>query len=81
MPEATLTSRWQMVLPKPIREHLKLHPGDRLDFLIRENGEVVVRPVALEVRELEGLLYRPGRPAVSVEKMKRVVRERARRSV
>jgi antitoxin PrlF len=76
MPTSTLTSKGQMVIPKSIRDRLKLEPGDRLDFIIQEDGDVLIRPVSEDVCNLKGLLHRPGRPAVSVEKMNQVIRER-----
>ena len=76
MPTSTLTSKGQMVIPKTIRDRLKLEPGDRLDFIIREDGDILMRPISGDVRSLHGLLHRPGRPAVSVEKMNQVNRER-----
>jgi len=76
MPTSTLTSKGQMVIPKTIRDRLKLEPGDRLDFIIQEDGDVLIRPVSEDVQTLKGLLHRPGRRAVSVEKMNQVIRER-----
>jgi AbrB family looped-hinge helix DNA binding protein len=67
-----------MVIPKSVREHLGVQPGDQVDFIIEDNGEVVVRPAVLDVRQLKGLLARPGRKPVSVEQMKRSIRKRAR---
>ncbi|MBN1653729.1 MAG: type II toxin-antitoxin system PrlF family antitoxin [Deltaproteobacteria bacterium] len=78
MAEATLTSKWQMVIPKPVREHLGLHPGDRVDFLIREDGEVVVRSATADVRALKGLLRQSSRQPVSLEMMQKAVRRRAK---
>jgi AbrB family looped-hinge helix DNA binding protein len=79
MASATVTSKWQMVIPKPVREHLGLQPGDQLDFVIERDGRVVVRPAVLDVRELKGALARSGKRAVSVEQMNRAIRRRARR--
>ena len=31
-----------------------LNPGDKIDFVIREDGDVFVRPVILDIGELEG---------------------------
>ena len=76
MPTSTLTSKGQLVIPKTIRDRLKLEPGDRLDFIIQEDGDLLIRPVSGDVQSLKGLLHRPGRPAVSVEKMNQVIRER-----
>jgi len=76
MPTSTLTSKGQMVVPKTIRDRLKLKPGDRLDFIIQEDRDVIIRPVAEDVYSLKGLLHRSGRQTVSVEKMNQVIRER-----
>jgi len=79
MPIATLTTKGQLVIPKAIREYLHLHPGDRLDFVIRDDGDVVLRPAVTDVRDLKGLLHQPGRPPVSLRAMRRVIRTRAGR--
>ena len=79
MPAAKLTSKGQMVVPKSIRERLGLHPGDRLDFVVQDDGNVLIRPATENVDRLKGLLRRPGRPSVTVEEMKRVVRRRGGR--
>ena len=57
----TLTSKGQITLPREVREHLHLGKGDRLEFVIRGDGEVQVKPVAGSYRELLGMLRRPGR--------------------
>ena len=77
MSEAKLTSKGQLVIPKKIRDYMNLQPGDRLDFVVRDDGEVVIRPVVSEVRDLRGMLKKKGGKPVSVESMKRVVRKRA----
>ena len=79
MPTATLTSKGQLTLPKQIREQLKVRAGDAVDFVIGDDGEVRVRAGTLDVLALRGLLHRPGRRAISVEKMNAVIRKAARR--
>lgn len=70
MSVATLTSKGQLTLPKTIRELLHVGPGDKLDFVVDDNGDVLVRPIpSAQVTELKGLLYRADRPAVSLEEM------------
>ena len=69
MPEATLTTKGQVTIPKAVRDHLKLETGARLDFVIEHDGTVVVKPVTRHVRELAGLLHRPGRRPVFVREM------------
>lgn len=79
MATAKLTSKGQLVIPKPIREHLGLHPGDVLDFVVQDSGDVLIRPAIEDVRGLKGLLHRPGRRPVSVEDMNRAIRTRGGR--
>jgi AbrB family looped-hinge helix DNA binding protein len=77
MPTATLTSKGQLTLPKPIRDRLRLAAGDRVDFVIKDDGTVVLRPVTADVRDLKGLLQRKGLKPLSVEAMNAAIRRRA----
>lgn len=76
MPASLITSKGQTTIPKRIREHLHLQPGDRIDFVVEENGKVVLEPATLDVGDLEGILHRPGMKTVSVEDMKKAVAKR-----
>lgn len=76
MPVSTITSKGQTTIPKDIREHLKLCPGDKIDFIIENAGKVVIEPTTFDVGELEGILYRPHRRVVSVKEMKTAIKKR-----
>jgi antitoxin PrlF len=76
MPTATLTSKGQMVIPKSIREQLDLKSGDTIDFIIQENGDILLRPSAQKVQKLKGMLHRSGRKPVSIEDMNFVIKKR-----
>jgi len=76
MAVSTLTVKGQTTIPKKIRNHLKLRPGDRIDFVVQEDGEVVLKPATLDVRELAGILHRPRMKTVSVEGMTRAIKKR-----
>ena len=39
-----LTAKSQVTLPKPIRDHLKVAPGDAVQFRIAADGSVRVEP-------------------------------------
>ncbi len=80
MTESTITTKGQCVVPKKIRDYMRLHPGDKIDFVIREDGEVYVRPVILDLRELKGQLKKPGRKPVTLKEMAKAVRKRAGKS-
>ena len=69
MATATLTSKGQTTIPKQVRDHLKLSPGDKLDFVIESEGRVVIRAATLDVRELKGLLKRGDGKVLSIDEM------------
>ena len=69
MASSTLTTKGQFTLPKAIRDHLHVTAGDRLDFLMQDDGTVVVRPARSRLRELSGMLHRPGRRTVTLAEM------------
>ena len=54
MPTSTLTSKGQTVIPKAVRNHLGLQPGDKLDFVVQDNGDVLIRPAVHDVKRLNG---------------------------
>ena len=60
MPTATITSKGRITLPKSVRERLRVDPGDRVDFVVNEEGEVVLRPLRSDIRELRGMLKLSG---------------------
>lgn len=80
MPTATLTSKGQVTIPKAVRELLNVDAGDQIDFVVTERGDVVVRSVSVDIRELRGLLKRSRRRGVTVEEMNEAtLREHARK--
>ena len=56
-----VTTKGQITVPKPIREHLKLTTGDRIEFLIGVNGNVTIMPATADVRELKGMVTKPAK--------------------
>jgi antitoxin PrlF len=64
--ESALTSKGQATIPKAIREHLRLKPGDRVKFFVHPDGSVVILP-KLPVSTLRGILK--SRRRVSIEAM------------
>ena len=76
MPTATLTSKGQVTIPKSVRDFLHIDAGDQIDFVVTDAGDVLVRTVNVDVRELRGLLKRPRQRAVSVEQMNQSILRR-----
>ena len=79
MPEAKLTSKGQVTIPKEVRDALNLETGDRVQFFIREDGTVELRPRTVDLRDLYGLLERRGK-TVTVEEMNEAIRRAAVKS-
>ena len=73
--ESVITVKGQFTIPKAIREHLRLKPGDRVKFFVHPDGTVVLLP-KLPVSALRGMLTRPRRP-VTLQRMREAVAEGA----
>ncbi len=77
MASATITSKGQITIPKEIRDYLKLETGNKVDFVIGENGEVKVIPLKVPVEALSGVLHRSGMKAATLEEMETAIQQRA----
>jgi antitoxin PrlF len=64
--ESALTVKGQATIPKAIRDHLHLKPGDRVKFFIHPDGSVVILP-KVPVSRLRGIVKWGGRPATLEE--------------
>jgi antitoxin PrlF len=73
---ATLTSKGQVTIPKTIRDSLHLNTGDKIEIIVTEKREAIMRPVSKKVDEIFGKLHKPGRKAVSLETMDDAIRDR-----
>ena len=73
MLSSTVTTKGQVTIPKNIREILNIGKGDRVEFLVDENGSVTILPVTTDVTELKGLVARPAKH-VSLADMKNAIR-------
>ena len=76
--ESAITVKGQATIPKPIREHLGLQPGDRVKFFVHPDGSVVLLP-KVSASAVRGMLKsRKPRP-VTTEQMAAAVAESALR--
>ena len=64
---AKLTTKNQITIPKEVRDHLRLETGDRVDFVIEEDGKVQIKAVERPLEDLFGFLHRPGLSPPSLE--------------
>src|SRR5215831_13495938 len=65
--ESAITTKGQATIPKAIREHLRLKPGDRVKFFVHPDGSVVLLP-KLPASALRGLV-KPRRRPVTIDDM------------
>ena len=72
----TITSKGQVTLPKMIRKRLRLHAGDKLDFLVREDKHIEVIPLKESPVKLKGMLPKPKIP-ITIEQMNIAIAEGA----
>jgi antitoxin PrlF len=77
---ATLTSKGQVTIPKQVRDSLRLHTGDKVEFIITETREALLRPITKKVDDVFGRLHKPGRKPISIEKMNAGVRQKMQES-
>jgi bifunctional DNA-binding transcriptional regulator/antitoxin component of YhaV-PrlF toxin-antitoxin module len=63
-------------LPKAVRDHLKLETGQRVEFLIGDDGTVTVWPVTADVTSLKTILP-PPKHTLTLDEIDKVIRERA----
>jgi antitoxin PrlF len=69
MATATVTSKGQVTIPKEVRDALHLRAGHRLEFEVREDGNVLVRPRTLDAMRLRGIFKTKRRKPVTLEEM------------
>jgi antitoxin PrlF len=62
-----VTTKGQITVPKPVREHLHLAQGDRIEFLIGVDGKVTIMAASADVRKLKGMVAKPVKPVTIAE--------------
>jgi antitoxin PrlF len=67
MQESTVTIKGQTTLPRDVRTALGLTSGDKVRYVILDGEVRLVK--ARSVKELRGMLARPGQHAVTLEAM------------
>jgi AbrB family looped-hinge helix DNA binding protein len=72
---STLTAKGQTTVPREIREHLGLKPGDTIDYEIAADGTVRLSVRKPSFADCAGMLARPGQRAVSIEEMDDAIAE------
>lgn len=58
--ESSVTARGQVTIPKAVRDHLRLRPGDRLKFFLHPDGNIALLPT-LPASAVRGIVKKRGR--------------------
>lgn len=66
--ESAITVKGQATIPKAIREHLGLKPGDRVKFFVHPDGTVVMLP-KISASQLRGMAHSHRRRPVTIAEM------------
>ena len=77
MPTATLTSKGQITLPRPVRSALGLETGDKIDFVPEPGGGFRVFALRKDVRELRGRFAGRVPHAVTIDEMNAAIESEA----
>jgi len=73
---AKLTNKGQITIPKAVRKSLGLHPGDKLEFIINKNDEVLFKPIVKKVDDVFGKLHKSDQKSVSVKAMDAAIKQK-----
>ena len=66
--ESALSVKGQATIPKAVRDHLHLAPGDRVKFFLHPDGSVVILP-KIPVTALKGIISSSRSTPASIEDM------------
>ena len=75
MPESKVTAKGQTTLPRDVRSALGLEAGDTVRYIVEDSRVQMLK--ARDVRELAGMLHRPGQRIVSLDEMNEAIAEGA----
>ena len=67
MSEARMTSKGQITVPKAVRIRLNLKAGDRVLFVVEDDGAVRMHAANKDITSLRGILPPPKRKATIEE--------------
>ena len=65
----------QITIPAEVRKALNLNAGDKVVFITRESGEVVIIPATLDVNSIKGMTWKPA-DLVSLDAMDAAIKDR-----
>jgi AbrB family looped-hinge helix DNA binding protein len=78
--ELAITAKGQVTLRKSVLAHLGVRPGEKVTVTLLPGGRVALEPAVAthEIRQLCGVLRRPGRRPVSLKEMQGAIESQER---
>lgn len=76
MAAATITAKGQTTIPKSVRDQLHLEPGDRVEFIVRDDGTALMVPATLSLDELKATIPPPPQ-RLSLEEIEATIADHA----
>jgi AbrB family looped-hinge helix DNA binding protein len=80
MATATITVKGQTTIPKSVRDRLHLSPGDRVEFIVQDDGTALMVPATMTLAELKASIPPPPRTLTLEEMTETIGRRAAERS-
>ena len=71
---STVTRKGQVTIPLAVREKLDIAYGEKVEFAVNEQNEVVIRPVKVSLDDVYGVLEKQ-KPAGTHEDHRRLARD------
>lgn len=78
--ESALSIKGQATIPKMVREHLHLKPGDRVKFFVHPDGSVVILP-KLPTSALRGMISSRRKEPATLDEMREAIAAGAARGI
>ena len=71
---STVTTKGQVTIPKDIRESMAIDAGDKIEFIINAQNDVVIKPITKKAIDVFGQLsqYKKDKP-LSIEEMNEAI--------
>jgi len=73
---ATITTKGQVTIPKKIRDSLKLSTGDKIEIIMTNQQEALIRPISKKVDDIFCKLNSPNQKTISIQEMNDAIKSR-----
>ena len=72
--QSNIATKGQVTVPKPIRDRLRLNPGDKIDFIVDADGKLRIAPATASVKDLKAMVPKPRKPVTLAQMNEAIAR-------